>query len=86
VDPEPFIVVAFEDGRHVGKYQLKSLVTDALETRWYKPYELRVVPPSDYRALFSSPVLEQYIRAQYGDDAVEYFFETLPQKLGVIVF
>jgi hypothetical protein len=32
VDPEPFIVVAYEGGRHVGKYQLKSLITDKLES------------------------------------------------------
>jgi hypothetical protein len=51
VDPEPFVVVKFE-GNHVGKYQLRSLVTDNIDSRWYKPYELRVVPKSDYNFLF----------------------------------
>jgi hypothetical protein len=88
VDPEPFIVVPYDGGHHVGKYQLKSLISDELESRWYKPYELRVVPQYEYRSLFTSPILlqyirDQYIRGQYGDDTVEYFFETLPNKLGV---
>jgi hypothetical protein len=85
VDPEPFKIVAYDGGRHVGKYQLKPLVLDALEARWYKPYELREVSPFDYRTLFSSPILEQYIREQYGDDTFENFYKTLPQKLGVIL-
>jgi hypothetical protein len=81
VDPEPFVVVAYEGGRHVGKYQLRSLVTDELESRWYKPYELRVVPKEDYQILFSSPILNQYILAQYGEQIHSDFYDTLPQKL-----
>jgi hypothetical protein len=86
VDPEPFIVVAYEGGRHVGKYQLRSLVTNALETRWYKPYELREVPPSEYRILLTSPVLAQYIQSMYGEDVFNSFYETIPQKFGVQMF
>jgi hypothetical protein len=80
VDPEPFVVIDFE-GNHVGKYQLKSLVTDEVEAKWYKPYELRIVPEYEYNTLFTSPILEQYIRGKYGDDVVYYFFENLPNKL-----
>jgi hypothetical protein len=56
-------VVAYEGGRHVGKYQLRSLVTDKLESRWYKPYELRVEPKDEYQILFSSLILDRYILA-----------------------
>jgi hypothetical protein len=84
IDPEPFIVIAYEGGRHVGKYQLKSLVTDKLESRWYKPYELRLVPKEDYNKLFSSPILDQYILTQYGEEVYSDFYDTLPQKLASI--
>jgi hypothetical protein len=67
VDPEPFVVVDYEGGRHVDKYQLKSLVTDKLQNRWYKPYELRLVPQYEYRTLLSSRILAQYIKNMYGD-------------------
>jgi hypothetical protein len=83
VDPEPFIVVAYDGGQHVGKCQLRSLVTNALESRWYKPYELRIIPRSEYEILFKSPVLEQYIRSIYGDDVLDAFYETIHQMLGV---
>jgi hypothetical protein len=83
IDPEPFVVVAYEGGRHVGKYQLKSLVTDVHESRWYKPYELRIVLQYEYRTLFSSPILAQYIKSMYGDDILHIFYETIPPKLGV---
>jgi hypothetical protein len=73
VDPEPFTVVAYEGGSHVGKYQLRSLVTDELDSRWYKPYELRIVPKYDYRTIFHSPILKQYILAEYGKDALTRF-------------
>jgi hypothetical protein len=84
VDPEPFIVEVYDGGRHVGKYQLRSLVTNELESRWYKPYELRVVPEYEYRTLFHSPILKQYILAQYGDDALAQFHETIANKFGAI--
>jgi hypothetical protein len=84
IDPEPFVVVAYEGGRHVGKYQLRSFVTDKLESRWYKPYELRVVPKGDYQILFSSPILDQYILAQYGEQVYSDFYDNLPQKLASI--
>jgi hypothetical protein len=84
IDPEPFVVVAYEGGRHVGKYQLKSLVTDELESRWYKPYELRFVLQNEYRTLFHSPILRQYILTQYGDDALAQFHETIANRFGVI--
>jgi hypothetical protein len=80
VDPEPFVVVNFKGG-HVGKYQLKSLVTDEIESRWYKPYELRIVPEYEYDTLFTSSILELYIRGEYGDNVADYFFENLPHKL-----
>jgi hypothetical protein len=63
VDPEPFIVVEYDGGKHVGKYRLRSLVTDKLESKWYKPYELREVPRDEYDTLFNSPILTQYIVA-----------------------
>jgi hypothetical protein len=81
IDPEPFIVVAREGGQHVGKYQLRSLVTDELESRWYKPYELRVVHKDEYNALFSSPVLDRYILEKYGEQVYSDFYDNLPQKL-----
>jgi hypothetical protein len=81
IDPEPFVVIAYEGGRHVGKYQLKSLVTDKKESRWYKPYELRLVPKEKYNVLFSSPILDQYIMSQYGEQVYSDFYDTLPQKL-----
>jgi hypothetical protein len=81
VDPEPFVVIAREGGRHVGKYQLQSLVTDKKESRWYKPYELRLVPKEDYNILFSSPILDQYIMSQYGEKVYSNFYDTLPKKL-----
>jgi hypothetical protein len=82
IDPEPFIVVAREGGRHVGKYQIRSLVTDTLESRWYKLYELRVVPKDEYRILFSSPILDEYISSKYGEEVRADFYRTLPIKLG----
>jgi hypothetical protein len=84
IDPEPFVVVAYEGGQHVSKYQLRSFVTDKKEPRWYKPYELRVVPKEDYNILFSSPILDQYILAQYGKEVYSNFYDTLPQKLASI--
>jgi hypothetical protein len=84
IDPEPFIVADYEGGRHVGKYQLRSLVTDELESRWYKPYELRFVPQNEYRTLFHSPILRQYIVTQYGDDALAQFYETIANRFGAI--
>jgi hypothetical protein len=83
VDPEPFIVVDYDGGQHVGKYQLKSLVTNDLESRWYKPYELRIIPRSEYEILFKSPVLQQYIKSMYGDDVLNAFYETIHQMFGV---
>jgi hypothetical protein len=73
--------VAREGGQHVGKYQLRSLVTDALESRWYKPYELRVVPKDEYKTLFSSPILDRYITQKYGEQMYSDFYDNLPQKL-----
>jgi hypothetical protein len=73
VDPEPFIVVEYDGGKHVGKYRLRSLVTDKLESRWYKPYELREVPPHEYTTLFNSPILSQYIITKYGQAALDQF-------------
>jgi hypothetical protein len=77
--------LTYEGGRHVGKYLLRSLVTDVLESRWYKPYELRLVPKDEYRTLFSSPILDQYILAQYGEQIYSDFYDTLPQKLASLV-
>jgi hypothetical protein len=77
VDPEPFIVTAYEGGRHVGKYQLKSLVTNIIVSRWYKPYELRIIPRYEYKALFNSPILKQYIIKKYGDKALAQFRKTI---------
>jgi hypothetical protein len=81
IDPEPFVVVDYEGGRHVGKYQLRSLVTDVLEDRWYKPYDLRMISKSDYPTLFNSPILKQYILGQYGEHNYSYLYDTLPHKL-----
>jgi hypothetical protein len=77
VDPEPFAVIAYEGGRHVGKYQLKSLVTDKIESRWYKPYELRVVPEKEYSTLFNSPILTQYILSRHGEDGLNQFYTNI---------
>jgi hypothetical protein len=77
VDPEPFIVVAYEGGRHVGKYQLKSLVTNMIELRWYKPYELRIIPSYEHKALFNSPILKHYIIKNYGKKALTEFRKTI---------
>jgi hypothetical protein len=82
IDPEPFIVVAREGGHHVGKYQLRSLVTDELESKWYKPYELRIVPKDEYRTLFTSPILDEYIISKYGEEIRADFYRMLPIRLG----
>jgi hypothetical protein len=84
IDPEPFVVAAYEGGRHVGKYRLRSLVTADLESRWYKPYELRVVPEYEYKTLFNSPILIQYILAQYGNNGLTQFYETIADIFGAI--
>jgi hypothetical protein len=80
IDPEPFVVEAYEGGRYVGKYQLRSLVTNVTDSRWYKPYELRVVPKIDYPTLFNSPILKQYILSKYGEHDYSYFYNTLPEN------
>jgi hypothetical protein len=77
VDPEPFIVEDYKGGKHVGKYQLRSVVTLKLEPRWYKPYELRVIPKSDYETLFNSLIFVQYITAKYGEDGLKRFYAHL---------
>jgi hypothetical protein len=43
IDPEPFQVIS-RAGNNVGIYQIKSLVTGKIEGKWYKPYELHVLP------------------------------------------
>jgi hypothetical protein len=86
VDPEPFIVIDYEGGRHVGKYQLRSLVTNKLESRWYKPYELRVVPEYDYITLFHSPILERYILAMDdGENLLTQFYNRIASIIQPIV-
>jgi hypothetical protein len=84
VDPEPFIVVAYDGGKYVGKYQLKSLVTDKIEQRWYKPYELREVPRYEYRTLFNNPILTQYILAEYGASTLNKFRQRIANLSGAI--
>jgi hypothetical protein len=73
VDPEPFTVIAYDGGKHVGKYQLKSLATDEIESRWYKPYELRVIPKNEYSALFNGPILTQFILSRHREEGLEQF-------------
>jgi hypothetical protein len=77
VDPEPFIVEDYSGGKHVGKYQLRSAIALKEDSRWYKPYELRVIPESDYETIFNSPLFVQYITSKYGEDALNNFYANL---------
>jgi hypothetical protein len=77
VDPEPFIVEDYRGGKHVGKYRLRSAITLKEDTRWYKPYELRVIPKSDYDTLFHSPIFVQYVTSKYGSNALDNFYARL---------
>jgi hypothetical protein len=71
-DPEPF-VINWVEGKLLDKYELRSLVTGELERRWYKPYEIHIVPKSMYEDLFYSPILFNYLRNKYDDAVVENF-------------
>jgi hypothetical protein len=77
VDPEPFIVHDYKGGKHVGKYQLLSAIDLRTDPRWYKPYELRVIPKSDYDTIFYSPMFVKYITSKYGNNALNNFYSRL---------
>jgi hypothetical protein len=77
VDPEPFIVEDYRGGKHLGKYQLRSAITLKEDPRWYKPYELRVIPQSDYDVVFRSPMFVKYITSKHGIDKLNEFYARL---------
>jgi hypothetical protein len=79
-DPEPFVINRVE-GKLQGKYELSSLVTGELEIRWYKPYEIRVVPKPMYEDLFYSPILFNYLRNKFDDAVVENFITNIVPSL-----
>ncbi|MCS7318182.1 MAG: DDE-type integrase/transposase/recombinase [Candidatus Dojkabacteria bacterium] len=76
LDPEPFVINKVE-GNLQGKYQIKSLVTDKLEKKWYKPYELKPVHPSHFETWFFNPLLIEYLREKYGDKITENFLTSI---------
>jgi hypothetical protein len=78
IDPEPFIVEDYVGGNRVGKYQLRSAITLQLDPRWYKPYELREIPESDYNTVFGNPLFVEYIISKHGEDALNAFYSRLP--------
>jgi hypothetical protein len=86
-DPEPFAIDKVEGNYrpseppkgHQGKYQIKSLVTGNVVSRWYKPYELRIVHKalSDY---VFEPLVIAYLRSKYGDKITEKFLNRFIKK------
>jgi hypothetical protein len=80
-DPEPFVIDKVEgeatphsskSAAHQGKYQIRSLVTDTVVSRWYKPYELRIVHKALGDYVFD-PLVIAYLRNKYGDEVTENF-------------
>jgi hypothetical protein len=77
VDPEPFVVVN-RTGRDVGLYEIKSMVTGIKERKWYKPYELHIVPEKDINDLIFNDLTIKYLEHKYGTDVTEKFLEEFP--------
>jgi hypothetical protein len=77
-DPEPFEIIEREEV-HVGKYKIRSLVDPKyVPIRWYKPYELIVIPsPQRMAQQALSPLTTEYLRAKYGDQVVEQFIQRI---------
>jgi hypothetical protein len=66
IDPEPFRVIA-RTGNMVGLYQIQSLVTGKIERKWYKPYELHVLPPDKIYDEVMNPISQEYLIRKYGE-------------------
>jgi len=69
-DPEPFEIINRE-GIHVGKYEIRSLLTGEKDMRWYKPYELRVITPKILKKDLMSPLTLDYLQTKYGKKILE---------------
>jgi hypothetical protein len=76
IDPEPFRVIA-RTGNMVGLYQIQSLVSGKIEGKWYKPYELHVLPPDKIYDDVMNPISEEYLIRKYGEKQVERFYKNL---------
>jgi hypothetical protein len=76
IDPEPFQVVA-RIGNNVGLYQIKSLISGNIERKWYKPYELQILPSDKLYDEIMNLITQEYLIRKYGEKEVERFYKKL---------
>ena len=51
------------------------MVTGIKERKWYKPYELHIVPEKDINDLIFNDLTIKYLEHKYGTDVTEKFLE-----------
>jgi len=76
IDPEPFQVIA-RTGNNVGLYQIKSLISGNIERKWYKPYELQILPSDKLYDEIMNLITQEYLIRKYGEKEVERFYKKL---------
>jgi hypothetical protein len=76
IDPEPFQIIARRGG-NVGLCQVKSLVSGKVEGKWYKSYELHILPPNQLYDEVMNPITEQYLIRKYFEKETEKFYQKI---------
>jgi hypothetical protein len=64
-------------GNNVDLYQIKSLISGKIETKWYKPYELHILPLDKLYDEIMNPITQEYLIRKYGEKEVERFCKSL---------